>query len=41
MDTKRVEHGKPLIPSLVPQDMHININDIMNNQMKTYLFCVK
>ena len=31
INTKRVEHGKPLIPSLVPQDMHININDIMNN----------
>ena len=31
IDTKRVEHGKPLIPSLFPQDMQINKNAIMNN----------
>ena len=30
-DTQRVEHGKLLIPSLFPQDMHINENTIINN----------
>ena len=27
----RVEHGKPLIPFLFSQDVHITKNDIMNN----------
>ena len=35
INTQRVEHGKPLIPSLFPQDMHIDENAIINNLMKT------
>ena len=36
----KVEHGKLLIPSLFPQDMHITENTIMNIKMKTtYISC--